>query len=84
MNDLVLEGFVKKFTEAKGLSHLTSAELFEAFAASSILRKYHQSDITDIEDGLLVGGSGDGGLDAVAIMINGRPVRTRKRTFNSS
>ena len=78
MNDLVLEGFVKKFTEAKGLSHLTSAELFEAFAASSILRKYHQSDITDIEDGLLVGGSGDGGLDAVAIMINGRPVRTKE------
>ena len=78
MNDLVLAGFVKKFAETKGLSHLTSAELFEAFAASSILRKYHQSDITDIEDGLLVGGSGDGGLDAVAIMINGRPVRTKE------
>ena len=78
MNDLVLEGFVKKFAEAKVLSHLTSAELFEAFAASSILRKYHQSDISDIEDGLLVGGSGDGGLDAVAIMINGRPARTKE------
>ena len=78
MNDLVLEGFVKNFAEAKGLSHLKQDELFEAFVASSIFRKYHQSDIADIEDGVLVGGSGDGGLDAVAIMVNGRLARTEE------
>ena len=78
MNDLVLEGFVNSFASARGLTHLKSDELFEAFTASSIFRKYHQSDITDIEEGVLVGGSGDGGLDAVAIMVNGRPARTEE------
>lgn len=78
MNDLVLEGFVTNFAEARGLSHLKPDELFEAFAASSTLRKYHQSDVADIEDGVLVGGSGDGGLDAVAILVNGRPARTEE------
>ena len=78
MNDIVLEGFVKNFAEVRGLTHLKSDELFEAFAASAILRKFHQSDITDIEDGVLVGGGGDGGLDAVAILVNGRPARTEE------
>ncbi len=76
MNDLVLEGFINNFAEAKGLNHLDSNDLFEAFAASSILRKYHQYDVADIEDSILVGGSGDGGIDAIAIMVNGRPART--------
>ena len=78
MNDLVLQGFVKNFSEARGLSHLESHELFEAFATSSILRKYHQSDTPDLEDDILVGGEGDGGLDAIAILVNGRPVRTEE------
>ena len=76
MKDLVLDGFVKNFSVARGLSHLSSDKLFEAFVFSSILKKYHQSDITEIEDGGLVSGSGDGGLDAVAIMVNGRPAQT--------
>ena len=44
-------------------------DLFEAFAASCVLRKYHQSDITGMEDDILVGGSGDGGIDAIAIRL---------------
>ena len=51
MKDLVLEGFVKDFSEARGLSHLESSDLFEAFVTSAIFRKYHQTDITDFEDG---------------------------------
>ena len=78
MNDLVLEGFVNSFARDRGFSHLRPDELFEAFVASSVLRKYHQSDITDTEDGLLVGGGNDGGLDAVAILVNGRPARTEE------
>ena len=78
MNDLVLEGFVNNFAGARGLTHLKADELFEAFVASSIFRKYHQSDITDIEEGILIGGSGDGGLDAAAIMVNGRTARTEE------
>ena len=78
MKDLVLEGFVKDFSGARGLSHLESSDLFEAFVTSAIFRKYHQTDITDFEDGVLVGGSGDGGLDAVGIIVNGRPARTKE------
>lgn len=78
MNDIVLEGFVKDFAESRGLSHLTPHALFEAFAASAIFRKFHQCDIADIEDGVLVGGEGDGGLDAIAILVNGRSVRTEE------
>ena len=78
MNDLVLEGFVKNFAEARGFSHLKQDVLFEAFAASAVLRKYHQADIADLEDSVLIGGSGDGGLDAVAILVNGRLARTEE------
>ena len=78
MNDLVLDGYIKNFAEKGDLLHLDLAKSFEVFGASSILRRYHQSDITDIEDEVLVGGKGDGGLDAVVIMVNGRPVHTEK------
>ena len=78
MNDVVLEGFVKNFSASRGLAHLKPHELFEAFASSSVLRKYHQTDITDYDDAVLVGGSGDGGLDAVAVIVNGRPARTKE------
>ena len=53
-------------------------DLFEAFAASCVLRKYHQSDITGMEDDILVGGSGDGGIDAIAILANGRVIATEE------
>lgn len=76
MNDLVLDNFVRSFAESRGISARPEHQVFEAFAASSILRKYHQSDLTDMEEGILVGGGGDGGLDAIAILVNGRPVTT--------
>lgn len=78
MNDLVLDGFVKGFAVSRGLSNLSDDDLFEAFAASTILRRYHQADITDIEDDVLIGGGGDGGLDAIAILVNGRPTTTQE------
>ena len=78
MNDLVLEGFVKGFAASRGFSELPEDEQFEAFATSTILRRYHQADITDIEADVLVGGGGDGGLDAITILVNGRPTRTRE------
>ena len=74
MNDVILDGYVKTFAEGRGISNHSEAQMFEAFVASSILRKYHQSDITDMEEQILVGGGGDGGLDAIAILVNGRPV----------
>ena len=78
LNDLVLEGFVNSFGEKRGLTHLSQDELFEAFATSSILRKHHQWDVSDLVDSVLIGGTGDGGIDAVAVLVNGRPVRTQE------
>ena len=78
MNDLVLDGFVKGFAASRGLANLREDEQFEAFAASTILRRHHQADITDIEENVLVGGGGDGGLDAIAILVNGRPTTTQE------
>ena len=78
INDLVLEGYVTNFAESRGLSHLPEDDLFEAFATSSILRKLHQWDVTDLVESVLVGGGGDGGIDAIAILVNGRPVRTEE------
>ena len=78
MNDLVLEGFVNNFAETRGLRRLRQDELFEAFVASAVFRKYHQCDITDIDDDVLVDGGGDGGLDAVGILVNGRLTRTEE------
>lgn len=74
VNDVILDGYVKSFAKARGFSEHPEDQMFEAFVASSILRKYHQSDITDMEEHILVGGGGDGGLDAIAILVNGRPV----------
>ena len=76
MNDLVLEGFVKSFAETRGFSNISEEEVFEAFVTSSLLRKYHQTDITGMEDDVLVGGSRDGGIDAIAVLVNGRLVNT--------
>ena len=74
MDDLILRNLVSNFEEQRHLSDHPFDRLFEAFVASSLLRKYHQSDITDVEDSVLVGGGGDGGLDAIVILVNGRPV----------
>ena len=78
MDDTVLKGFVTAFAEERGLPDPSSPHVFEEFATSSILRKYHHSTIMDIDDDVLVGGSGDGGLDAVAILVNGRLARTKE------
>ena len=76
MQDIILEGNINAFADSRNLSSRSLADKFEAFAAYSILRKYHQTDLPDIEDGCIVGGPGDGGIDTIAILVNGRPVMT--------
>ncbi len=72
MKDIVLQGFVKDFAENYSMSKKDESDVFEAFAVSTVLRKFHQSGVTDLDD-FLVGGGGDGGIDAVAILVNGHP-----------
>ena len=63
--------------ETRSIGH-PIREVFEAFVTSSLLRKYHQSDTTGMEDEILTGGSGDGGIDAIAISVNGRIASTEE------
>ena len=78
MNDPVLEGFIEDFANDRGLRCGESdlPRTFEAFSAYSILRKYHQLETNDIEHEVLVSGKGDGGLDAISILVNGCPVKS--------
>ena len=75
MNDLFLLGYIENFANDRGLETNNMPRVFEVFAVSSVLRKYHQFESADIENDVLVGGGGDGGLDAISILVNGRPVR---------
>jgi hypothetical protein len=76
MRDVVLRGFVNSFAEEHGMQNLDKPFLFEAFAVSSIVRKLHQSDTSDLEE-FLTGGDGDGGIDAAAILVNGYAARSK-------
>ncbi len=76
MKDLVLQGFVKSFADERELSNLSDSEIFEAFSISSLLRKYHCPDVPDLDE-VLMGGSGDGGIDAGVILVNGHPISTK-------
>ncbi|MBK1736161.1 hypothetical protein CKO15_12940 [Halorhodospira abdelmalekii] len=77
MKDLVLKGFVKSFAESRNLSNDDSSEVFEAFATSVVLRKFHSCDFVELDE-VLVSGSADGGIDGAVILVNGRPVRSRE------
>jgi len=78
MNDPVLEGFIEDFANDRGLRCGESdlPRTFEAFSSYCILRKYHQLETNDIEHEVLVSGKGDGGLDAISILVNGCPVKS--------
>lgn len=84
MKDLVLKGFVKNYAEENNLSQLNNSDVFESFAASVILTKYHSCSVSNIDD-YITGGGNDGGIDCAAILVNGRPVQSREDLdfFNS-
>jgi cold shock CspA family protein len=75
MKDLVLDGFVESFCTNHNLLSLTNDVQFEAFCVFSLLRKYHQVEVHDVDE-LVSGGGGDGGLDAIIILINGTIAQT--------
>ena len=78
MKNLVLQGYLNGFADSEGLSDLPDHEVFEAFAASVVLRKYHQLSLSDMKDFNSVGGASDGGLDAIAVLVNGRLARAEE------
>jgi len=76
MQDIILQGFIKNFAEERDMSDADASVIFEAFAASTVLRRYHQYNPLDIDE-ILMGGGDDGGIDAAVILVNGRPTMTR-------
>ena len=78
MKDTILKGFVKNFAQEREIRATDNRlpYVFETFSAYSILRKYHDFDASDPENQVIIGGGGDGGLDAIAILINQRLVRS--------
>jgi hypothetical protein len=73
-NEPIINARFKKFRESYGLTNLSDGEAFERFVNSSIL-KSHQPDAftadSDFLDKVCVGGSGDNGIDGMAIKLNG-------------
>lgn len=74
--DIVLDGYVKNdFANRWGFSDSEFNEQFQAFAAYTLLRKMHKADVLDIQNHI-VDGEGDGGIDAICILIDRSPVFT--------
>ena len=68
MKDPILAGFVRDFCSEYELDNESESVIFENFANHCILTKYH-CDSFDL-DQIRVGGTGDGGLDGVSIIVN--------------
>lgn len=78
MNDPILMTWIKAFAQERGLTVTDQrlSKIFEMFSAYSILRKYHDFEAVEPDNQVAVGGAGDGGLDAVAILLNQTLVRS--------
>lgn len=70
----VVEGLARDFASEHGLTHLGPYDLFETFVAYCIVKRYHREfDPDDLRaGGSRAGGPYDHGIDAYAVIINGR------------
>ncbi|THV30025.1 AIPR family protein [Glycomyces paridis] len=68
MNEVIQE-LLAEFKEARDLTDLDDAELFEAFAAHCVLHHFHEEDFDP--EAHRTGGSQDRGVDAWGIVVNG-------------
>jgi hypothetical protein len=67
--DVVIDDLMQKFKADKGLSDLSTDQLFETFAAYCTVGQFHEDDFD--ADALRIGGPRDLGIDAAAIVVNG-------------
>jgi AIPR protein len=67
--DVVIEDAMQKFQAQFGLADLTRDQLFETFAAYCVVGQFYEDDFEP--DDLRMGGPGDLGIDAAAVVING-------------
>ena len=70
--DLITQGLVRNFSEARSLQGKDASKQFEYFSTNLILNRYFGGDY-DLDD-IVVGGGGDTGIDAIALVVNGQIV----------
>lgn len=70
MANFILDGFKEEFRKRRGLHAENDGKLFSAFVNYSILAK--EAVLPDSLDGIDTDGGQDTGIDAVAVVINGR------------
>ena len=70
--DPVTAALAHEFAADQELDYLGEDKQFEHFAAYSVISSRHDEEITT--DDLVVGDGGDLGIDAYAILVNGRLV----------
>jgi hypothetical protein len=67
--DRITKALLSEFTEANSLQKLESSRAFEHFT-TYILTSQHHDETIDTQD-VVVGGSGEVGIDSIAILVNG-------------
>lgn len=68
--DRVTESFLAEFAEEHELEKLKQDQQFEHFAAFVTVRRHYNGETFDTDD-IHIGGGGDLGIDAVAVLVNG-------------
>jgi hypothetical protein len=66
--DRVTESLMASFSKENGIEALDEAKRFEHFTAFSVIRRHYSRSF--LTDDVVLGGNGDTGIDAVAIILN--------------
>src|SRR5687768_15661460 len=74
MKDRILEAYLKDFVTEYSLDDLTEPEAFESFVNYCLISRFYSGQFEPDDVG--VGGSGDLGLDGLAIIVNDNLVRS--------
>lgn len=68
VQDKIVEGYLNRFMQNNDLQHLNDPTAFERFANFLVVSRDYPGDIA--LDDISVGGSGDFGIDGIAIIVN--------------
>jgi hypothetical protein len=66
--DRTTDSLLKEFSKQHAIEDLPEDKRFEHFSAFSVIRRHYSRAFSTSD--VVIGGDGDGGLDAVAIIIN--------------
>ena len=76
MKDKLIEGYLKDFVDAHELTDLPESEAFEHFVNYCVACREHPEN-TEFES-MRIGGSGDMGIDGIAILVNQHIVSSKE------